>query len=57
MLQTQYIVLKASADSDYIEYAAYGEGNGFENLVNLLTENGYTPYTSVEDVLVVYRKE
>lgn len=57
MLKSQYVVLKKSADSDFKKYAANGEGNGFENLVNLLEGNGYAPYKSVEDTLVIYRKK
>ena len=57
MLETQYVVLKISADSDFKKYAVNGEGNGFENLVNLLEENGYEPYKSIEDILVIYRKK
>ena len=57
MLETQYVVLKISADSDFKKYAVNEEGNGFENLVNLLEENGYEPYMSIEDLLVIYRKK
>ena len=57
MLETQYVVLKISADSNFKKYAVNGEGNGFENLVNLLEENGYEPYMSIEDILVIYRKK
>lgn len=57
MLETQYVVLKISADSDFKKYTVNEEGNGFENLVNLLEENGYEPYMSIEDILVIYRKK
>ena len=57
MLKTQYIVLKISADSDFKKYAANGKDNGFMNLVNLLEENGYETYKSIEDILVIYRKK
>lgn len=57
MLKTQYVVLRISADSDFKMYAVNGEGNGFENLVNLLEENGYEPYKSIGDTLVIYRKK
>lgn len=49
--------MKISADSDFKKYAVNGEGNDFEDLVNLLVENAYEPYKSVEDTLVIYRKE
>lgn len=57
MLETQYVVLKLSADSDFKKYAVNEDGDGFENLVNLLEENGYEPYMSIEDILVIYRKK
>ena len=57
MLETQYVVLKISADSDFKKYAVNEDGNGFENLVNLLEENGYAPYKSIEGLLVIYRKK
>lgn len=57
LLETQYVVLHVSADGDYKQYAQDGENNGFENLVRLLEENGYVPYKSIENVLVIYRKE
>lgn len=56
ILETQYVVLKTSTDGDFKQYAANGEGSGFENLVNLLEENGYAPYKSIEGTLVIYRK-
>ena len=57
LLETQYVVLHVSADGDYKQYAQDGENNGFENLVRLLEENGYTQYRSVENVLVIYQKK
>ena len=57
LLETQYVVLHVSADGDYKQYAQDGESNGFENLVRLLEENGYTQYRSVENVLVIYQKK
>lgn len=57
MLQTQYVVLDPSEDTDFRKYAAGRKDNGFENLVKLLEQNGYKRYKSVEDVLVIYRKE
>ena len=57
LLETQYVVLNISADGDCKQYAQSGENDGFENLVRLLEENGYVPYHSIENVLVIYRKE
>ena len=57
MLETEYVVLKLSASSDYKKYATGGKENGFDNLVKLLAENGYTEYQSLNNVLVIYHKE
>lgn len=57
ILETQYIVLEISADSDFEKYAT-GEGdNGFENLVKLLEDNDYEQSRSVGNVLVIYQKK
>ena len=57
LLETEYVVLKPSASSDYRKYATGGKENGFDNLVKLLEENGYTEYESLNNVLVIYHKE
>ena len=57
MLQTQYVVLDLTAEGDLEKYAGAGRGNGFENLVMLLETNGYACFDTVEDLLVIYRKE
>lgn len=57
LLETEYVVLKLSADSDYERFESEGLDNGFENLVNLLEKNGYTEYGSADKVLVVYHDE
>ena len=57
LLETEYVVLKLSASSDYKKYATGGKDNGFDNLVKLLEKNGYTEYESLNDVLVIYHKE
>ena len=56
MLETEYVVLKLSANSDYKKYATGGKDNGFDNLVSLLKKNGYCEYTSLDNVLVIYKK-
>ena len=56
LLETEYVVLKLSASSDYKKYATGGKDNGFENLVTLLKKNGYSEYTSLDNVLVIYHK-
>ena len=57
LLETQYVVLREPPSGDYIQYDQGGENDGFENLVRLLEENGYTQYRSVENVLVIYQKK
>ena len=57
LLSTEYVVLKLSADSDYKKYAANGKENGFDNLVKLLEDNGYSEYNSLDNILVIYHKE
>ncbi|MBQ9166834.1 MAG: DUF2079 domain-containing protein [Oscillospiraceae bacterium] len=57
LLETEYVVLKVSAGNDFKKYASDGKDNGFENLVKLLEENGYALYGSVENVLVIYRRQ
>ena len=57
LLETEYVVLKLSASSDYKKYATGGKDNGFDNLVALLKENGYTEYESLDNVLVIYHKD
>ena len=57
MLETEYIVLNVTSTADYRKYATGGKENGFDNLVKLLERNGYTPYRSLENVLVIYHKD
>lgn len=56
LLETEYVVLKLSANSDYKKYESGGKDNGFDNLVKLLEDNGYKEYESIENVLVIYYK-
>ena len=56
LLEAEYVVLKLSADSDYKKYTTGGKNNGLENLISLLEENGYSRYTSLDGVLLIYSK-
>ena len=56
LLETEYVVLAISEDYSYQEYATDGKNNGYENLTELLKDNGYSVCESIEDVLVVWRK-
>ena len=55
LLETEYVVLKLSADSDFKKYATDGN-NGYENLINLLKDNGYELCGTLQNVLSIYRK-
>ncbi len=57
LLASEYVVLNFSSDIEYKKYASGGRNNGFENLVSLLEENGYTKFESLENVLVIYKKD
>lgn len=56
LLETEYVVLSVSAESDYQKYAGNSKESGFENLTALLEKNGYAQCEAIDDVLVVYRK-
>lgn len=50
LLETEYVVLKVSSTGDYTRY------NGYDNLVKILEDNGYSQWSSLGDILVIYRK-
>lgn len=56
LLSTDYVVLKVSAPNDFRKYTSDGEINGFDQLIKLLTDNGYRECFSLDGVLVIYRK-
>lgn len=53
LLSTDYIVLTPTAD--YKKYEKSQE-DGYQNLINLLKENGYTLLTEIPNTLTVYRR-
>lgn len=57
VMETEYVVLGVSSTGDFQRYAATGQENGLENFILLLEGNGYELYASVEDSLLIYRKE
>lgn len=57
LLEAEYVALKLSANSDYEKYATDGQENGLENLIKLLEANGFQPFRSLPNVLVIYHKE
>lgn len=56
LLETEYVALDVSENNSYKKYATDGKNNGYENLIELLRENGYSEYESVKDVLVIWHK-
>lgn len=57
LLESEYVVLDVSAENSFRKFASPGQENGFENLVKLLEQNGYTLIDSVDGVLVIYQKK
>lgn len=59
MLETEYVVLDIATgnlNNEYEKYMTDGKENGFENLILLLEQNGYTQYLKLDEVLVIYKK-
>lgn len=56
LLSTQYVVLAYNSESSYKKYAKNGK-TGFENLTDLLLENGYAEFAELEDTLIIYQKK
>ena len=57
LLEAEYVALAVNVYDNYRRYAAPGQDNGFERLVELLEANGYELYHEVENILVIYRKK
>lgn len=55
VLSAEYVVLKVSDTGSYSLYQTE-EGNGYDNLVALLLENGYTMHEELTGILEIYRK-
>lgn len=56
LLETEYVVLKLSADDEYRKYASNGGDDGFDSLVELLEDSGYREYYTLPNVLVIYHR-
>lgn len=56
ILETEYVVLKVSSTGDFKRYATAGRDDGYENLVKFLEDNGYEEYTSLDNIIVIYKK-
>ena len=50
LLSTEYVVLNVTSSSNYKKYG------GFENVVRLLEQNGYTLYAQRKGTVVIYQK-
>lgn len=57
LLETDYVVLNISVNNSYKKYATGGLNNGYENLIELLKENGYFEYESLDGILTIWHKE
>jgi uncharacterized membrane protein len=56
ILDTEYVVLKTNSAGDYSKYDSLGKKNGYDNLIKLLQQNGYTLFYEHGTVLVIYKK-
>ncbi|MBQ8249122.1 MAG: DUF2079 domain-containing protein [Clostridia bacterium] len=57
LLESEYVALNVTAKNEFRKYADEGKENGFDNIVSLLTDNGYELYAELEKVLVIYKKK
>ncbi len=57
LLESEYVALNVTAKNEFRKYADNGKENGFDNIVTLLTENGYELYAELEKILVIYKKK
>lgn len=53
--ETEYVVLKIGA-ADYTKFADAGQNNGYENLTAALEQEGFEPWQTLGNVLVIYKK-
>lgn len=56
ILETEYVVLQKNLTRDYENFNFAGSGKGFDNLVAILEHNGYSVYSELGDILVIYHK-
>ncbi len=56
LMSTDYIVLQISAVEDYKKFATFGQDNGLDNLLQILEENGYSEYTRLDRIMVIYAR-
>ncbi len=55
LLSTEYVVLEVDQTGSYVNYEV-NEGDGYEQLVKILEENGYEVFGEIEEEIVVYKK-
>ena len=56
ILEAEYIVLNPEAASELKQFTTGGRDNGLENLMRLLTLNGYELFDELPGTLYIYRK-
>lgn len=57
LLEAEYVVLDPGVSGDFKKYADEAGENGYGNLLQILTENGYRLHRSVDSRLEIYCKE
>lgn len=56
LLSTDYVVLGARQSESYKSYASEGKADGYERLVALLLQNGYSLTDEIQGTLAIYHK-
>lgn len=54
LLESDYVVIQASASKEFEQYASQGKDDGYENLIALLEENGYRQSAAFQNGLQIY---
>ena len=57
LLGSEYVALNVTAKNEFRKYADKDRENGFDNIIALLSENGFELYAELENVLVIYKKK
>ncbi len=56
LLETEYVALDVRQTGDYRKYETEGQENGYENLRNLLVENDYELFETMDGILEIYKR-
>lgn len=55
LLSSEYVALAIHSETNYYKYETNGK-SGYENLTQLLENNGYTVFAQLDNTLVIYKK-